>query len=308
MSYAVIYTRTSTGSQELGHTAQEDECRALAARLELEVRAVYRDTCSGTIPPVERAGFGCLLDALSADVVVLMYRRDRLGRSLIANAVTEQLINRVGASLNSLDARGGDDPEAVLTRSLMDVLAQYERALISRRTQAALRAKKSRGERVGTIPLGYTLGEDQLLTEDAEERAKVERVRAWRAEGHSFTALKELCARHGVLARSGQPPSRGTIAKWCEGVEAPARAVKPRPTRSSARGGRPSTNERQPRLTATIRDLSQLGYTIRQIVDELAARGYTTSKGKPLGATQVGRVLRRARAEGRVEERGERSR
>ena len=301
MSYGLIYTRTSTGSQELGHTAQEDECRALAQRLGLEVRGVYRDTCSGTIPPVERAGFGSLLDALCTGVVVLMYRRDRLGRSLIANAVTEQLINRVGARLTSLDARGGDDPEAVLTRSLMDVLAQYERALISRRTQAALRAKKSRGERVGTIPLGYMIGDDEKLKEDEAELAKIELVRAWRAEGHSITTLQEMCTHHNLLARSGQPPSRGTVANWCKDVQLLTRNIMFDHKLMTGCGGRPCINKSNPQLTATIRDLSQLGYNYREIVEELASRGYTTSKGRPLSATQVGRVLRRERAEGRIE-------
>ena len=296
MSYAVIYTRISTGNQEYGHMAQEDECRAFAAQLNLEVREVYQDTCSGTIPAVERPGFGSLLDALRTGVVVLMYRRDRLGRSVVANAVAEQMINKLGASLSSLDVRGGNDPEAVLTRSIMDVLAQYERGLISRRTQAALRAKKLRGERVGSIPLGYMLGEDQQLTEDAEEQAKIDRVRAWRAEGYSFTHLKQLCTHHGILARSGNPPSKGTIAKWCKGIKVTTRPVTLKCSQTNSKRGRPSINKSRPLLTATIQDLSQLGYTINQIVDELASRGYTTSKGRPLNATQVGRVLRRRRA------------
>ena len=50
MTSAVIYTRTSTNDQELGHLAQGAECRAHAEAQGLEVIAVYTDTCSGTLP------------------------------------------------------------------------------------------------------------------------------------------------------------------------------------------------------------------------------------------------------------------
>lgn len=56
--------------------------------------------------------------------------------------------------------------------------------------------------------------------------------------------------------------------------------------------GRPQTKDTHPQMTAAIVDLKKLGCTLREISEELTARGYTTSKGKPISHVQVSRVLK----------------
>jgi len=289
MTSAVIYTRTSTNDQELGHLAQGAECRAHAEAQGLEVIAVYTDTCSGTIAPYEREGFGCMLDDLSGEFVI-MNRRDRLGRDVVNNAVTERMLDKAGSTLITLDTRNGDNPEDIFTKTLIDAIAQYERAIISRRTKMALKAKRAQGLVSGTPALGYKANERGELVADSQERQKIERVRALRAKGYTYSQLIGLCEREGILSRNGQTPSAATLSRWCKGVKL-ERPIK-RAKRKGSNAGRPQLKDSLPQLTATIVDLKKLGYTLRKISEILTERGYTTSKGKPISHVQVSRVLK----------------
>ena len=82
--------------------------------------------------------------------MLLVAKRDRLGRDVIAVAMIERLIAKRGARVVSAAGEGtdSDDPSALLMRRLIDSFAEYERALIAARTRAALAAKRRRGERV----------------------------------------------------------------------------------------------------------------------------------------------------------------
>jgi DNA invertase Pin-like site-specific DNA recombinase len=70
------------------------------------------------------------------------WRKDRLGRDVVAVALVERLISRKGARLVSAAGEGtdSDDPTAILMRRIVDAFSEYERLLIGARTKAALRA------------------------------------------------------------------------------------------------------------------------------------------------------------------------
>lgn len=291
---AYIYTRTSTGEQVLGHEAQAAECRALADRLGLHVTCVTSESVSGSVPPVERGGFGAMLDGLPRGAVVLVWRRDRLGRSTLHNAVTERLIEQRGARLISLEV-SGDSAEAALMRTMLDAMAEYERALVIRRTKAALQAKRVRGEALGPAPLGFR-SEGGKLVDNAQERATLARVRAWRGEGATIDAITARARAEGLVTRHGRAPSRATIARWCAGVSpapvSPA-PVSPAPAPRAPRAPRATLERGRAGLAHAVRDLHARGLSLRQIAVELEARGYTNSKGKQISHVQVYRVLNR---------------
>lgn len=91
-----------------------------------------------------------------------------------------------------------------MMRGMVDVFAQYERALIRARTRAALAVKKSRGERIGGIPYGQKLAADGVhLESDAGELEKIRVARELRAEGLSLRAVGRRLAECGMLPRSG---------------------------------------------------------------------------------------------------------
>ena len=131
-----------------------------------------------------------LLDAVAAlkrGDVLLVAKRDRLGRDVIAVAMIERLIAKRGARVQSAAGEGteSNDPAAMLMRRLIDSFAEYEKLLIGARTRAALGAKRRRGERIsGIISFGFRLAGDgrQLIAHDGEQ-STLKAIRAARAEG-----------------------------------------------------------------------------------------------------------------------------
>lgn len=293
-----LYTRKSTEhSQENSHETQRAECEAYAQGQGLIIDAIFEDTSSGGVAPYERPAFSELLDQLGAGDVIITWKRDRLGRTVIENAVTEKIIRKMGADLISLDAVTGDTPEAIMMRTLLDAFAEYEKALISKRTRATLRAKKARGEVTGNTPLGFKANEKGMVVSDLTEQAKLEHIIQARAQGLTYRALQELCEREGITSRSGHTPSIQTLANWCKGVSLtqPIKRKAPGPS-DTKRQTKPSVTETHPQLVFTVLDLRDKGLSSRGIAQELTARGYTTARGGALQKTQVLRILKRVEA------------
>jgi DNA invertase Pin-like site-specific DNA recombinase len=139
--------------------------------------------------------------------VLLVAKRDRLGRDVIAVALIERLVAKRGARVVSAAGEGTetDDPTGVLMRRLIDSFAEYERLLISARTRAALAAKRRRGERVsGIVPFGYRLAEDgRTLEIAADEASTLQTIRRLRAEGRSLRGVADALNAAGILTRAG---------------------------------------------------------------------------------------------------------
>jgi DNA invertase Pin-like site-specific DNA recombinase len=91
-------------------------------------------------------------------------------------------------------------------RSMMDVFAQLERALIASRTRGALAAKRARGEKTGgDAPIGFDVADDgrKLVANPSEARA-LALVKSLRDEGLSIRAIAERLNAESVPARGGR--------------------------------------------------------------------------------------------------------
>jgi DNA invertase Pin-like site-specific DNA recombinase len=203
----VGYVRVSTEEQALGPSAQREALERWCAANGAELVAVYEDVgVSGGAPLDKRPGLLSALSALAEHSagVLLVAKRDRLARDVMAAGMLERLAERVGARIRSAAGEGTetDDPSARLLRGIVDLFAEYERAIIRARTRQALAVKRQRGERIGEVPYGSRLSEDgvRLEAEPAEVRV-LELVRGLRAEGVSVAAIAERLNLDGVPAR-----------------------------------------------------------------------------------------------------------
>lgn len=156
--------------------------------------AVFEDHgVSGGAELDRRPGLLAALDALTVNGagVLLVAKRDRLARDVVVAAMVERLVERGGARVLAADGTGnGEGPEAMLMRGIVDVFAQYERALIRSRTKAALAVKKARGERVGQVPWGMRVSGDGVRLEyDPVTGPAVEAARGLRRQGKSLRAI-----------------------------------------------------------------------------------------------------------------------
>ncbi|MBN1961710.1 MAG: recombinase family protein [Deltaproteobacteria bacterium] len=168
---AIGYIRVSTEEQHLGPEAQRDAMKKWCKANNKIFVAVFSDLgISGGAPIDKRPGLISAIESLKEQQagILLVAKRDRLARDVVIAAMIERLAERTGAKVLTTDGTGnGDSPEAMLLRGIVDVFAQYERALIRSRTKAGLAVKKNRNERRGGLPFGFRLAGDGLLLTQA---------------------------------------------------------------------------------------------------------------------------------------------
>lgn len=217
----VSYTRVSSADQTesgLGLDAQAAAIDAAAARLGLPVAARFTDAgLSGGLPLEQRPGLVAALDALCKGDVLIVSKRDRLGRDVLNVAMLERLAERKGARIVSAAGEGTDanDPTSRLMRQIVDAFSEYERALIRARTKAALAVKRSQGKRAGTIPYGYGLAADgSTLVVHSPERDTLATIRALADAGHSTRSIAAELNARGLTTRSGGRWAHSYVARF----------------------------------------------------------------------------------------------
>ncbi|GAA3972197.1 recombinase family protein [Allohahella marinimesophila] len=134
------YARVSTGNQDTA--LQMDALEAAGCE------RIYQETYSGKSR--QRVELTRVLDILRAGDTLIVWRLDRLGRSLkdLVGIITELEQRQVGfkSLTESVDTTtaGGK-----LVFHLFGALAEFERSLIQERTKAGLEAARARGRKGG---------------------------------------------------------------------------------------------------------------------------------------------------------------
>src|SRR6184192_4901132 len=140
MAELVGYARISTGEQNAA--LQLDALKAGGCT------RIYTDTASGALerrPQLER-----LLDHLRAGDTLVVWRLDRLGRSLRHLIETVGELAERGVGFRSLrESIDTTTSGGKLLFHIFGALAEFERDLIRERTQAGLAAARARGRKGG---------------------------------------------------------------------------------------------------------------------------------------------------------------
>jgi DNA invertase Pin-like site-specific DNA recombinase len=173
------YARVSTKDQNLA--LQKDALQKEGCEL------FFEEKVSGA--KSDRPELRRMIDQLRKGDIIIIWKLDRLGRSLrdLVNLVTE--IQDKGAGLKSLnDSIDTTTPQGKLTFHLFAALAEFERDIISERTKAGLDSARARG-RKGGRPKG--------LSQQAKDKAIISET-LYR-EGN--LSVSQICQHLGV-ARS----------------------------------------------------------------------------------------------------------
>jgi site-specific DNA recombinase len=176
-----LYLRVSSGEQRDRETIeiQDDFLEQYRNLYELEVADIYKDDgISGTIPLHERPeGRRLLEDAREGGFqTVLVYKLDRLGRSLLVIVDAHDKLQVSGVSLRSAtEPIDTSNPSGRLIFQMLASFAEYERETIGERTRAGLHRAYRNGKHIGRIPYGYTLGPDGASLEVVEGEAAIVR-------------------------------------------------------------------------------------------------------------------------------------
>ena len=178
------YARVSTSEQDT--TLQRDALgRAGAERIVEEKKAGAG---------VRRLQLEQLLDQLRPGDVVLVYKLDRLARSLRDLLAILDTINAAGASFRSLtESIDTATPAGTMMMHMLGAMAQFERSLIAERSIAGQRAAMERGVHCGrTAVLSAKQGE---LARDLYRSGRYNLSQLARQHGCHLSSIKRAIAR-----------------------------------------------------------------------------------------------------------------
>jgi DNA invertase Pin-like site-specific DNA recombinase len=186
------YTRVSTADQDA--RLQVDALTSGG----VEPRDVFADVTSGSRTAANRPGMARLLQYATAGDTVVVWRIDRLGRSLIDVLNTVNLLRERQINLRSV--QDGIDPGTSSGRLMLNMLAtlaEYERELITERVNAGIAAAKQSGTRFGRSPVDpKVIAEKLTIAADARAKGRTA-AEAARLVGWSRATLY----RHQAAAR-----------------------------------------------------------------------------------------------------------
>jgi DNA invertase Pin-like site-specific DNA recombinase len=137
------YARVSTDDQDLSLQIDALEKHGIAKSL------IFMDKLSGARS--DRPGLAKCLDALQSGDVLVVWRLDRLGRSMRHLITLVEDLRSRGVGFRSLNEGAIDTTNASgeLIFNIFSALAQFERRLIQERTKAGLAAARARGRQGG---------------------------------------------------------------------------------------------------------------------------------------------------------------
>ncbi len=176
------YARVSTDDQTLDSQLDALEAAGCASR------RIYTDTVSGARS--DRPGLAKALEILREGDTLVVWRLDRLGRSLphLLQLVEDLKTRNIG--LRSLtESIDTTTPSGELIFHIFGALAQFERNLIRERTLAGLKAARARGRKGGgrykldekQIAHAKTLYADKTNTiDDICKTLRISRATLWR--------------------------------------------------------------------------------------------------------------------------------
>ena len=171
------YARVSTDDQDLSLQIDALESHGIAKSL------IFMDKLSGARS--DRPGLAKCLDALQSGDVLVVWRLDRLGRSMRHLITLVEDLRGRGIGFRSLNEGAIDTTSASgeLIFNIFSALARFERRLIQERTKAGLAAARARG-RCG--------GRPRLESEEAKVRA------AKKLSGDKSITIDDICMTLGI--------------------------------------------------------------------------------------------------------------
>ena len=170
------YTRVSTSNQD--PQLQIDSLLLIG----VEKRDIFSDVTSGRKNAADRPGMQKLLEHATSGDTIVVWRIDRLGRSLLDVLNTVSGLREKGIQVRSIsDDIDPATPTGRLMLNMLATLAEYERELIVERVRAGVAVAQEAGTKFG-----------RPKSDPAVIGQKLSIVAKARAEGQTATAAAAL--------------------------------------------------------------------------------------------------------------------
>ena len=210
---AVAYIRVSTDEQAtegVSLAAQRKKLEAWCLANDCELLEVHADAGISGGRADNRPGLQAAIDqACKTKSALVVYSLSRLARSTKDTIAIGEKLDKAGADLVSLSEKIDTTSAAgKMVFRMLAVMAEFEKDQISERTKMAMAHKKSRNERVGSVPFGFDLDSDGvMLSENASEQAAITMITELRVRGYSLRDIADELTNRDIATKKGR-------AKW----------------------------------------------------------------------------------------------
>lgn len=230
---AVLYARVSPKGRRGSRSGEELAAESLRSQLEMlhqycsarkyKIVGQYSDEfISGD--EENRAGLWDAVDQCTADRVLIIWRYDRLARSVFLEESIKRELQRKGARIEAVDGNNGNSPEDELVRGILAYVAEYERKLISARTKAQIRAKQKAGLKITEHEPFGTMSDpldDRKLVPHPVEVQLLYHMLELRMTGMSYRAVGTQMNRRGERWRGKKFHHnlvKRSLVRWLNGL------------------------------------------------------------------------------------------
>jgi len=216
MRKAIVYARFSFRKNENeceSIEAQFDFCRKYCKDNDIEIVAEFSDRALSD-GDEDRPGLWAAIHALKKGYLLVVYRLDRLARSVYLSVIIERTIKKRNATfLSSIGERTWNDSnEDFRTRNLLQEFAEFEHRVISARTSAVMLRHQVNGRLMGSIPpYGWQLDPEnpKRIIENPKERIIANQILRLRRKGLSLRKIAAELHRLNYLPRKVRKKFKG---------------------------------------------------------------------------------------------------
>ena len=152
-----------------------------------------------------RAGLWLAIDTLQPGDRLLVYKRDRLARSVYAMEWIRRAVAKRGAAIESLQGMNGDTDEEILVQHILAAASEYERRMVKARTRDGMARLRAEGRYCGAhAPYGSKVekrGKHKFTAPEPSELALIEQMQLLAANGLGVRRIARELNQAGLRCR-----------------------------------------------------------------------------------------------------------
>ena len=210
---AIIYARYSShGQTEQSIEGQLRDCYAYAAREGYTVIGEYIDRAL-TGRNDDRPDFLRMIQDAQKKrfAAIIVWKLDRFARNRLDSVTYKHMLKKHGVRVVSATERISDDPEGIMMEGMLESIAEYYSANLSKHVRRGQRESALNGTYIGGIPpFGFKV-ENKRLVADEEKAPIIKWAFAQYASGMPKQQIMDALNEKGVKNYYGRPMSLSSL-------------------------------------------------------------------------------------------------
>lgn len=212
---AVIYARYSShGQQDQSIDGQLRDCHAFAEREGMKVVGEYIDRAFSAKTD-DRPDFQRMVSDASKKQFqyVIVWKLDRFARNRFDSAHYKHTLKKHGVKVVSATEKISDDPEGIILEGVIESLAEYYSANLSKHVKRGQRESMLKGQHIsGVPPFGFKV-ENKRLVADEEKAPIIRYVFEEYAKGVPKKQIMAALTAKGLANNRGNPLTLASLQK-----------------------------------------------------------------------------------------------